>query len=42
MQPILVKPAELEALLAMAKAIKDYRLTVNRAPEPSPRPWSFC
>jgi DNA-binding response OmpR family regulator len=33
----LVKPAEFEALVAMAKAIKDYWLTVNRAPEPSPR-----
>ena len=33
----LVKPADFEALLTMAKAIKDYWLTVNRAPEPSPR-----
>jgi CheY-like chemotaxis protein len=33
----LVKPSEFEALLAMAKAIKDYWLTVNRAPGPSPR-----
>ncbi len=33
----LVKPGEFEALLAMAKAIKDYWLTVNRSPEPSPR-----
>jgi CheY-like chemotaxis protein len=33
----LVKPSEFEALLAMAKAIKDYWLTVNRSPEPSPR-----
>ncbi len=33
----LVKPAEFEALLTMAKAVKDYWLTVNRAPEPSPR-----
>jgi CheY-like chemotaxis protein len=33
----LVKPGEFEALLAMAKAVKDYWLTVNRAPEPSPR-----
>jgi len=33
----LVKPGEFEALVAMAKAIKDYWLTVNRAPEPSPR-----
>jgi len=33
----LVKPADFETLLTMAKAIKDYWLTVNRAPEPSPR-----
>ena len=33
----LVKPGEFEALVAMAKAIKDYWLTVNRSPEPSPR-----
>jgi CheY-like chemotaxis protein len=33
----LVKPGEFEALLAMAKAVKDYWLTVNRMPEPSPR-----
>jgi DNA-binding response OmpR family regulator len=33
----LVKPATFEALLVMAKAIKDYWLTVNRAAEPSPR-----
>jgi DNA-binding response OmpR family regulator len=33
----LVKPATYEALLVMAKAIKDYWLTVNRAAEPSPR-----
>ncbi len=33
----LVKPSEFEALVAMAKAIKDYWLTVNRSPGPSPR-----
>ena len=33
----LVKPASFEALLVMAKAIKDYWLTVNRAAQPSPR-----
>ena len=33
----LVKPGEFEALVAMAKAIKDYWLTVNRSPEPGPR-----
>jgi CheY-like chemotaxis protein len=33
----LVKPADFETLLTMAKAIKDYWLTVNRSPEPSPR-----
>ena len=33
----LVKPADFDALLAMAKAIKDYWLTFNRSPGPSPR-----
>jgi DNA-binding response OmpR family regulator len=31
----LVKPARFEDLLAMARSIKDYWLTVNRAPAPS-------
>jgi CheY-like chemotaxis protein len=31
----LVKPTEFETLVAMAKAIKDYWLTVNRAPAAS-------
>ena len=31
----LVKPSRFEDLLAMARAIKDYWLTVNRAPAPS-------
>ena len=33
----LVKPVTYEATLAMAKAIKDYWLGVNRAPQRSPR-----
>ena len=33
----LVKPAMFEEMLAMAKAIKDYWLTVNRPAQPSPR-----
>ena len=33
----LVKPLSYDATLTMARAIKDYWLTVNRAPLPSPR-----
>jgi DNA-binding response OmpR family regulator len=31
-----VKPSAYEEMLAVAKAVKDYWLTVNRFPEPSP------